>query len=85
MAVLDSTARADVKEKFIRRWFVEQAQTANLTTTEIQTLVNDLDTWLDGNEAGANSAITAAVRNKASTATKFAALAWVALKRAGLL
>lgn len=85
MAVLDSTARAEVKEAFIRRWFVEAAQTAELTTTEVQTLVNDLDTWLDANAAAANSSITTAVRNKATTSTKFAALAWVALKRSGLL
>lgn len=85
MAILDNTARAAVKEAFIRRWFVEQAQTAELDTTEIQTLVNDLDTWLNANESAANTAITAAVRTKASTATKFAALAWVALKRAGLI
>jgi len=85
MAVLDNAARADVKDKFIRRWFVEAAQTANLTTTEIQTLVNDLDVWLDGNEGSANAAITAAVRTKAGATTKFAALAYVALKRGGLL
>ena len=83
MAVLSSADRQDARDKFVRAWFVDKAKQADLDVAEIQTLINDLDVWLNSQESEANSAITAAVRNKASTATKFAALAWVALKRSG--
>jgi len=85
MAVLDSNARADCAGKFIHAFFAGLRNTADLDSDEVRTLVNDLDTWLDSNQSSANSAITLAVRNKASTATKFAALAYVALKRAGVI
>jgi hypothetical protein len=85
VAVLDNAARADCTEKFVRAFFVGLARTADLDSAEVRTLVNDLDVWLDNNQAAANSAITAAVRNKASNATKFAAVAYVALKRAGVI
>lgn len=85
MAVLSDTDRRDAMRAFVRRWYVEANQTADLTTDELQTLVNDLDAWLDSVQANANSAITAAVRNKASAAVKFAALGLVAFRRGGLL
>lgn len=85
MAVLSDSDRADCVEKFIRSYLVGQFKTADLSSSEIRTLVNDLDAWLDSNQTQANNSITAAVRNKASTATKFAALAWVALKRANAI
>lgn len=85
MALLDSTDRADCASKFTNAFFVGLARTADLDTTEVRTLVNDLDAWLDANQNAANQSITAAVRNKASTATKFAALAYVALKRSGVI
>lgn len=85
MAILSNADRADITEKFIRAFLVSQDHTADLDNAEIRTLVNDVDAWLDANQAAANSAITLAVRNKASNTTKFAALAWVALKRAGAI
>jgi len=85
MAVLDASARADVRNKFIQAFFVGLRKTADLDSTEIATLIADIDAWLDANQAAANSAITAAVRTKASSDTKFSALAYVALKRAGVI
>lgn len=85
MANLDSTARADCKSKFIQAFFVGLRNTADLDDTEVQTLINDLDAALDSRAASINGDITLAVRNKASTATKFAAVAYVALKRAGII
>jgi hypothetical protein len=85
MAVLDSAARADCTDRFIRAYFVALSKTSDLDSSEVRTLVNDLDAWLDSNAGAANSAITAAVRNKAANSTKFAALAYVALKRSGIL
>lgn len=85
MAVLSTADRQDAMVKFVRRYFVELARLGDLDVNEVQTLVNDLDAWLDSNQTSANSSITAAVRNKASTATKFAALAFVALKRGAMI
>jgi len=85
MALLDPAAHQAIAARFIRDWFVAQKNTADLTTAEVRTLVNDLDAWLDSQLAEANGAISAAVRAKASPTTKFAALAFVAMKRAGAL
>lgn len=85
MAVLSNADRDDCVGRFVRGYFVGLAKLADLDVDEIRTLINDLDIWLDTNQAAANSAITASVRNKASNATKFAALAYVALKRAGVI
>lgn len=85
MAILDNAARADCAARFINAFFVGLARLADLDSTEVRTLVNDLDAWLDANQTSANNAITAAVRTKASTSTKFAALAYVAMKRGGII
>lgn len=85
MAALSDNDRAFTAAEFIRKYFVSLVHTADLTTAEVRTLVDDLDTWLDSQQTEANQAITVAVRNKASSNTKFAALAYVALKRAGVI
>lgn len=84
MANLSSGDRDACVGRFVRDYFIALAKTADLDSDEIRTLVNDIDAWLDTNQAAANSAITLAIRNKASTATKFAALAVVAMKRGEL-
>lgn len=85
MAILNPADRADVTAKFVQAFFVQLRKTADLSTDELQTLVNDIDTWMDANTGAANSAISLPVRTKASASTKFAALAYVALKRGGLI
>jgi hypothetical protein len=85
VALLDSAARADATRKFVEAFFVGLARVADLDSDEVRTLVNDLDAWLDANQTAANNAITTSVRNKASTTTKFAALAYVALKRGNVI
>ena len=77
--------RADAARKLARKAFEELNQTANLTTDEVRTLVNDLDTFLDANDGAINNAITLSVRNKASSEIKALAVAWVSLKRAGAI
>jgi hypothetical protein len=85
MAALSDGDRAICATRFIQEFFASLQHTADLTTTEVRTLVDDLDVWLDSQTTEANQAITLAVRNKASNSTKFAALAYVALKRAGVI
>ena len=82
MAVLPDLDRADAALEFIQEWLVRLGETADLDTNEIRTLINDLDASLEARKAAINGDITLAVRNKASNATKYAALAWVAMKRA---
>lgn len=85
MAALTNSDRLDAAGKFVNAYFVGQAKVADLDSAEVKSLVDDLDNWLDANTAAANSAINVTVRTKASTTTKFAALAYVALKRGGLI
>lgn len=85
MAIMDNTQRADAAEKFVRAYFVGLAKTSDLDSAEVRTLINDLDTWLDANATAANNAISPAIRAKASQQTKFAAVGYVALKRAGII
>lgn len=85
MAVMSDADRADAARKLIRRMFEEANETAQLTTDEVRTLINDLDAYVDTNATAINQAITAAVRNKATQAQKAMALAWVCLKRAGAI
>lgn len=84
MALLTTEQRQEIARHIIQTYFVGLAHTADLTTAEIQTLVNDLDAWLDTQLTEANNAISEPVRSKASAATKFAGLALVASKRAGI-
>lgn len=85
MPVLSDSDRADCATKFIRQYFASLGNTADLDTLEIRTLVNDIDAYVDANATAMNQSITLAVRQKASLATKGAAFAYVALKRAGAL
>ena len=84
MAVLTTGQRDAARNRFVRRWFNELRQVADLNVDECLELIEDLDAWLDLQGTAANLAIRAAIRTKASTATKFAALAIVAMWRAGV-
>lgn len=83
MAVLDSAKRAECAERFVRRYFVGLLKTSDLNSNEVRELIDDIDSWLDGAQAAANSAIRSSIRNKASASTRFAGLALVAMERAG--
>lgn len=85
MAVLSDADRNDTARKLMQKAFGELNQTANLDTAEIRTLINDIDTWADANAVPFNTSITLAIRNKATASMKALALAWVCLKRAGVI
>jgi hypothetical protein len=85
MAVLSNAARDNCAAKFVRDYLVALGKAADLDKDELRTLVNDVDVWFDSKVAEANNAITPAVRAKASSPTKLAAMAWVALERAGAI
>lgn len=85
MAVLSDADREDTTRQLIVKLFVESNATAQLTTDEVRTMVNDLDSYLDANAVVINNVITASVRAKATTTQKALAVAWIALKRAGAI
>lgn len=85
MATLSVSAIQAAALRFAALYYRDAGQTADLGADELRTLMTELDAWLDANAAAANNAIDATLRAKANTATKYAALAIVALQRAGLL
>lgn len=82
---LDAAQRADAATKLIQKMFVEANATAQLDTTEIAALVADLDDFVEANLTALNTAIRASVRSKATLQQKALALAYVAMKRGGLI
>lgn len=78
---------ADIK-KAVRRLandvFVVGGQTATLDVNDLKALIEDLDAYLDANAAAINSAIRVGVRTKATTPQKAFAMAYCAMKRAGV-
>ena len=84
MAMTAAEIKAAGKQ-FVRKAFLETNATANLTTTEIEALIADLDAYLDANAAAINTAIRASVRAKATTPQKALGMAYCALRRAGVV
>jgi len=84
MSMTPAERKIAVKQ-FVRKVFVEADATANLDVTDIDALIEDLDTYLDLNAAVINLAIRAGVRGKATTPQKAMGMAYCALKRAGAI
>jgi hypothetical protein len=82
---LDSTQRADTMRQMVRKMFVESNATADLDTLEVRVLVDAMDEYLEANQTAINQSIPVAVRNKASLTQKALAMAYVAMKRGGVL
>lgn len=85
MTVLSDIGRKIAARHFIRKVFVGMNQTANLDTTEVKLLVDGVDAGLDAAASSINQAIDASVRTKATTEQKALAVAFVALRRAGVI
>jgi hypothetical protein len=85
MAELTSQQRAEATVLLIRKMFVEANQTAQLDSVEVRQLIDDVDTWAEANQTAFNNAIRVALRTKATTAQKAFTLAYVAMKRAGVI
>lgn len=64
--------------------FVVKGGTATLSTTDLDNLIEDLDSYLDANAAAINSAIRVGVRAKATAGQKAFAMAYCAMKRSGV-
>jgi len=82
---LDTTQRADAALLLIRKMFVDLDQTAQLDSLEVRQLIDDLDDYVEANQAAINTAIRVGLRSKATLSQKALALAYVAMKRGGLI
>jgi hypothetical protein len=82
---LDSTQRADTMRQMVQKLFVESHATADLDTLEVRVLVDAMDDYLEANQSAINQAIPLAVRQKASLTQKALAMAYVAMKRGGVI
>lgn len=85
MAALTEEQRQDAMRQLVRKMFVEANETAQLTTTEVLAMVGGLDDFIEANAAAINTAIPAGVRAKATLAQKALAVAYVAMKRGGVI
>lgn len=82
---LDITQREDATGQLIRKMFVEANQTAQLDSTEVRALIDALDDYVEANATAINQAIPVTVRTKATLGQKALALAYVAMKRGGVI
>lgn len=82
---LDTTQRDDAMRRLVQQMFVQNNQTAQLTTAEVRLLVDNLDDYIEANATPINQSIDVSIRSKATLAQKAIALAFVAMKRGGVI
>lgn len=85
MAVLPDADRQEVARTWVRKIFVELAGTANMSHADIKAAVDATDQWADDNATAFNAALPLPFRSTATTAQKTLLLAYVILKRAGII
>ncbi len=85
MTALIDADRIDTMQKFVRKIFVEAAATANMDTLTIKAAVDAADDWCDTNAAAFNTALPTTFKNTATLAQKSLLLAYVVMKRGGIL
>lgn len=82
MAVLDETNRARVCAQMMRQ--VELGSLTGITKTDLRAAVDGVDSWIDTNAAGYNSALPQPARGALTAQQKTLLLCWVAMRRAGV-
>jgi hypothetical protein len=85
MAILSDSDRQLVARDWVRKIFVELANTANMSHTNIKAAVDAADQWADDNATAFNNALPVPFRTTATTAQKTLLLSYVILKRAGII
>jgi len=85
MAVLSDADRKIAAREFIRQTFERLAQTAALDTVDIKAAIDAADDWADANAASFNTALPVPFRTTATVAQKALLLAYVCMKRAGVI
>lgn len=85
MAVLTEPERVHAAREWIRHAFEKLGGTASLTTADVKAALDAADNWADANATAYNNALPLPFRTTATTAQKALLLAYVCMKRAGLL
>ena len=80
MALLDSSNRLTTAAHFMRL-----ITTPTMTKLDVRAAINAADDWADANAASYNTSLPLPFRTTATLAEKTAVLAYVILRRAGLL
>lgn len=80
--MLDVTNRFRTRAQFLRAF---SGQFGDLSKAQVQAAVEAADDWADANAASYNTALPAAFRTTATPALKAALLAYICMRRAGLL
>lgn len=84
MALTDDD-RFDAARQLIDKMFVQLAQTASMDLTAIKAAVDAADAWCDSNAASFNTALPATFKNTATLSQKSLLLAFVVMKRGGVI
>lgn len=82
---LTATERAATTLAYVQEAFVEKNAVAVLNSAELRLAVNAVDDWLEANVAGLRAALPAGVRAALSSGQQDQLLAWVMMKRAGVI
>lgn len=85
MTVLIDADRLDAARKLIQKMFIEAATTANMDTVAIKAAVDATDDWCEANAASFNTALPATFKTTATLPQKALLLAYVAMKRGGII
>ena len=80
MAILDNTARQEIRDAFMRRRNV-----GAVTKPDLIAAINATDDWIDGAQASFNAALPEPFKSATAIEQKTLLFCYVSLKRAGLL
>lgn len=85
MAVLVDSDRMLAARAYVQKWHVELNNPGNVNLDDIKAAVDAADSWADANATAFNTALPNPFKTTASLQQKTALLAWVILKRAGII
>lgn len=84
MALIDAD-RQDAARRWARRAFGELSQTASVDHDQVKAAVDAVDDWCEANQASFLAALPLGFKNGSTAAQKALLLAFVVMKRAGVI
>lgn len=85
MAAMSNADRITAARNWVQRIFVEAGQTANMDGPAIKAAVDAVDDWVDANQTSFNTALPEPFKSTANLAQKSLLLAYVVMRRAGIV
>lgn len=85
MALLSDSDRQICARAWIEHLFVQAGATANMSYADIKAAADATDIWVDTNQSAFNLALPLPFQTTATLAQKSALMAYVTLKRGGIL